>query len=100
MYALQTMMRQFQNKAGCLPQSTSVTNTFGECLAAHDMTQARIAETEKYAHVTFFFNGGVEEPNKGEDRILVKSPKVATYDLKPEMSAHGSMRQTGRCNQI
>ena len=52
------------------------------------MTQARIAETEKYAHVTFFFNGGVEEPNKGEDRILVKSPKVATYDLKPEMSAY------------
>ena len=53
------------------------------------MTQARIAETEKYAHVTFFFNGGVEEPNQGEDRILVKSPKeVATYDLKPEMSAY------------
>ena len=51
------------------------------------MTQARIAETEKYAHVTFFFNGGVEEPNEGEDRILVKSPKVATYDLQPEMSA-------------
>ena len=51
------------------------------------MTQARIAETEKYAHVTFFFNGGVEEPNVGEDRILVKSPKVATYDLQPEMSA-------------
>ena len=51
------------------------------------MTQARIAETEKYAHVTFFFNGGVEEPNPGEDRILVKSPKVATYDLQPEMSA-------------
>lgn len=64
-----------------------ITNTFGEFLAAHDMTQARIAETEKYAHVTFFFNGGVEEPNKGEDRILVKSPKVATYDLQPEMSA-------------
>ena len=63
-------------------------NTFGEYLAAHYMTQARIAETEKYAHVTFFFNGGVEEPNKGEDRILVKSPKVATYDLKPEMSAY------------
>ena len=52
------------------------------------MTQARIAETEKYAHVTFFFNGGVEEPNEGEDRILVPSPKeVPTYDLKPEMSA-------------
>ncbi len=64
-------------------------NTFGEYLAAHGMTQARIAETEKYAHVTFFFNGGVEEPNKGEDRILVKSPKVATYDLQPEMSAPG-----------
>lgn len=62
-------------------------NTFGEWLAANNMTQARIAETEKYAHVTFFFNGGVEEPNKGEDRILVKSPKVATYDLQPEMSA-------------
>lgn len=66
----------------------SISNTFGEFLAAHNMTQARIAETEKYAHVTFFFNGGVEEPNKGEDRILVKSPKVATYDLKPEMSAY------------
>ena len=65
-----------------------IKNTFGEYLAAHNMTQARIAETEKYAHVTFFFNGGVEEPNKGEDRILVKSPKVATYDLKPEMSAY------------
>ncbi|MCR4675309.1 MAG: 2,3-bisphosphoglycerate-independent phosphoglycerate mutase [Lachnospiraceae bacterium] len=62
-------------------------NTFGEFLAANGKTQARIAETEKYAHVTFFFNGGVEEPNEGEDRILVKSPKVATYDLQPEMSA-------------
>lgn len=65
----------------------AITNTFGEFLAAHGMKQARIAETEKYAHVTFFFNGGVEEPNEGEDRILVKSPKVATYDLQPEMSA-------------
>ena len=65
-----------------------LTNTFGEYLAAHGKTQARIAETEKYAHVTFFFNGGVEEPNEGEDRILVKSPKVATYDLQPEMSAY------------
>ncbi len=65
----------------------TITNTFGEFLAAHGMTQARIAETEKYAHVTFFFNGGVEEPNEGEDRILVPSPKVATYDLQPEMSA-------------
>lgn len=67
----------------------SVTNTFGEWLAANHMRQARIAETEKYAHVTFFFNGGVEQPNEGEDRILVNSPKyVATYDLKPRMSAY------------
>lgn len=65
----------------------SITNTFGQFLADNHMTQARIAETEKYAHVTFFFNGGVEEPNEGEDRILVPSPKVATYDLQPEMSA-------------
>ena len=65
-----------------------ITNTFGEFLAKNGKKQARIAETEKYAHVTFFFNGGVEEPNEGEDRILVKSPKVATYDLKPEMSAY------------
>ena len=65
-----------------------ITNTFGQFLAANGLKQARIAETEKYAHVTFFFNGGVEEPNEGEDRILVKSPKVATYDLKPEMSAY------------
>ena len=64
-------------------------NNFGEYLAAHGKKQARIAETEKYAHVTLFFNGGVEEPNEGEDRILVKSPKVATYDLQPEMSAYG-----------
>ncbi len=64
-----------------------LTNTFGEYLAKNGKTQARIAETEKYAHVTFFFNGGVEEPHQGEDRILVKSPKVATYDLQPEMSA-------------
>ena len=66
----------------------AVTNVFGEWLANNNLTQARIAETEKYAHVTFFFNGGIEEPNKGEDRILVASPKVATYDLKPEMSAY------------
>ena len=65
-----------------------LTNVLGEYLAKNGKTQLRIAETEKYAHVTFFFNGGVEEPNKGEDRILVKSPKVATYDLKPEMSAY------------
>ncbi len=66
-----------------------LTNTFGEWLAAHGLKQARIAETEKYAHVTFFFNGGVEQPNEGEDRVLVNSPKdVPTYDLKPQMSAY------------
>ena len=68
-------------------RKTEITNTFGEFLAANGLKQARIAETEKYAHVTFFFNGGVEVPNEGEDRILVKSPSVATYDLQPEMSA-------------
>ncbi len=66
----------------------SIENTFGQFLAANKMTQARIAETEKYAHVTFFFNGGIEEPNEGEERILVKSPKVPTYDLQPQMSAY------------
>ena len=65
-----------------------LTNTFGEYLANRGMTQLRIAETEKYAHVTFFFNGGVEAVNEGEDRILIPSPKVATYDLQPEMSAY------------
>ncbi|MBO5214628.1 MAG: 2,3-bisphosphoglycerate-independent phosphoglycerate mutase [Clostridia bacterium] len=62
-------------------------NTLGEFLANEGYTQARVAETEKYAHVTFFFNGGVEQPNKNERRVLVASPKVATYDLQPEMSA-------------
>lgn len=61
--------------------------TLGQVLAARGMRQLRIAETEKYAHVTFFFNGGVEKPNPGEERVLVPSPKVATYDLQPEMSA-------------
>lgn len=65
----------------------TLTNTLGEYLAQNNMTQLRIAETEKYAHVTFFFNGGVEVVNEGEDRILVPSPKVTTYDLQPEMSA-------------
>ena len=62
-------------------------NTLGEYLAKNGLTQLRIAETEKYAHVTFFFNGGVEAVSEGEDRALIASPKVATYDLKPEMSA-------------
>lgn len=65
----------------------TIVNTLGEWLAANGKKQARIAETEKYAHVTFFFNGGVEAPNEGEDRFLIPSPEVATYDLQPEMSA-------------
>jgi len=66
----------------------SVANGFGEYIAAQGLKQLRIAETEKYAHVTYFFNGGAEAPYPGEERVLVPSPKVATYDLKPEMSAH------------
>ena len=70
-------------------EKEEIKDTFGEFIAEHGMKQVRIAETEKYAHVTFFFNGGKEEPNEGEDRILVNSPKdVATYDLKPQMSAY------------
>ena len=68
-------------------KSTTLENTFGEYISKKGLTQLRIAETEKYAHVTFFFNGGEEKQYPGEDRILVPSPKVATYDLKPEMSA-------------
>lgn len=66
----------------------SLKNTLGEYLSGHDLTQLRIAETEKYAHVTFFFNGGEEKPFVGEERRLIPSPKVPTYDLQPEMSAH------------
>ena len=65
----------------------TITNSFGEYIAAQGLQQLRIAETEKYAHVTYFFNCGVETPYPGEERIMVPSPKVATYDLKPEMSA-------------
>ncbi|VAW49437.1 2,3-bisphosphoglycerate-independent phosphoglycerate mutase [hydrothermal vent metagenome] len=65
---------------------TKLKNTFGEIIAKYKLRQLRIAETEKYAHVTFFLNGGIEEPYQGEDRILIPSPKVRTYDLKPEMS--------------
>lgn len=66
----------------------SIGNTLGEFVSNKGLNQLRIAETEKYAHVTFFFNGGVEKENPGEDRALIASPKVATYDLKPEMSAY------------
>lgn len=66
----------------------SLVNTFGEYISNNGLSQLRIAETEKYAHVTFFFNGGIEEANKDENRVLIPSPKVATYDMKPEMSAY------------
>ena len=69
-------------------KAQTLTNTLGEFVANKGLNQLRIAETEKYAHVTFFFNGGVEKPNENEDRALIASPKVATYDLKPEMSAY------------
>jgi len=74
-------------KAAIAYPSTDLVNTLGEVLQDRDKTQLRISETEKYAHVTFFFNGGKEDPFKGEDRILIQSPKVATYDLQPEMSS-------------
>jgi 2,3-bisphosphoglycerate-independent phosphoglycerate mutase len=67
--------------------STDMKNGLGETLANLGLTQLRLAETEKYAHVTFFFNGGTDKPFAGEDRILVPSPQVRTYDLQPEMSA-------------
>ena len=69
-------------------ESDNLKNTLGEVIAANNLTQLRIAETEKYPHVTFFMSGGREETFEGEDRILIASPKVATYDLKPEMSAY------------
>lgn len=75
-------------KAPIVYPPQSLKNTLGEVLSHHNLKQLRIAETEKYYHVTYFFNGGEEEPFKGEDRILIPSPKVATYDLKPEMSAY------------
>ncbi len=77
--------RSFNAPIAFPPQE--IKNTLGEVISKNNLKQLRIAETEKYAHVTFFFNGGIEKPFKGEDRILIPSPKIATYDLKPEMSA-------------
>jgi 2,3-bisphosphoglycerate-independent phosphoglycerate mutase len=72
----------------CAYRSEAIHNTLGEYLSKLNLKQLRIAETEKYAHVTYFMNGGKEQPYPGEDRILVPSPRVATYDLQPEMSAY------------
>ena len=85
-FATMTQYEEGMNVKVAYPPQT-IENTLGATIEQQGMTQLRIAETEKYAHVTFFFNGGVEDPYKGEDRILVPSPKVATYDLQPEMSA-------------
>ena len=74
-----------------------LTNTFGEYISKNGLTQLRIAETEKYAHVTFFFNGGVEKQYENEDRRLIASPKVATYDLKPDMSANEVTEELLKC---
>ena len=86
-YFTLTMYDQKETKTTAIFPSHEVKNTFGEYVSSLGLTQLRIAETEKYPHVTFFFNGGDEAVFKGEDRILVPSPQVATYDLQPEMSA-------------
>jgi 2,3-bisphosphoglycerate-independent phosphoglycerate mutase len=86
-YCMTPYDASFQNVHILFPKE-NVENTLGEYLAAKGLKQLHTAETEKYAHVTFFFNGGRETPFDGEDRILVPSPKVATYDLQPEMSAY------------
>jgi len=88
-YATMTRYDETFTNLRVVNEPEDVTNTLGEYLSALGKTQLRIAETQKYAHVTFFFNGGVEEPNAGEDRVLIPSLKVATFDLAPEMSARG-----------
>ncbi len=80
--------KTFENALHVAFKPQSLTNTFGAYIADKGLSQLRIAETEKYAHVTFFFNGGVEAPNANEDRCLIPSPKVPTYDMQPEMSAY------------
>lgn len=86
-YTTMTMYDQKFQNVHVIFENDNLSNTLGEVLAAHGKKQIRIAETEKYPHVTFFFSGGREEPFAGESRIMVPSPKVATYDLQPEMSA-------------
>lgn len=78
---------EFKGKIGVMYKRQETKNCLGEVLAHHGLRQLRTAETEKYPHVTFFFNGGIETPFKNEDRVLIESPKVETYDLMPEMSA-------------
>ena len=87
-YVTMTSYDDTFNGIDVIYKKDNLKDTLGEVLAAHQKKQIRIAETEKYPHVTFFFSGGQEEPFEGEERILRNSPKVATYDLKPEMSAY------------
>jgi 2,3-bisphosphoglycerate-independent phosphoglycerate mutase len=86
-YTTMTQYDQTFNGVHVVFENDNLQNTLGEVLAAHGKKQIRIAETEKYPHVTFFFSGGREKPFEGENRIMVASPKVATYDLQPAMSA-------------
>ncbi|MDR0484342.1 MAG: 2,3-bisphosphoglycerate-independent phosphoglycerate mutase [Alphaproteobacteria bacterium] len=86
-----------KEKLNTVFEAENLNNSLGEWLAKQKLTQLRVAETEKYPHVTFFFSGGRENPYEGEDRILVPSPKVATYDLQPEMSAYGITEQLTKC---
>lgn len=88
---------EFNGRVSLIVPPEQLSNTMGEYLSSLGKTQLRIAETEKYAHVTFFFNGGIERVFDGEDRILVPSPNVATYDLKPEMSAYEVTRRACEC---
>ena len=85
-YTFTSYDSRFRNARVVYPP-LNLKNTLGEVVSRKGMKQLRIAETEKYPHVTYFFNGGAEEPNKGEERIMIQSPRVATYDLQPEMSA-------------
>lgn len=87
-YACMTEYDKNLKNASVIFKPREISNTLSEYLSKKNINQLKIAETEKYAHVTFFFNGGIEKPYKNEDRIIVNSPKVKTYDLKPEMSAN------------
>ena len=95
-YCMTPYDANFKNVNVLFPKE-NVMDTLGEYLSKLGKKQLHTAETEKYAHVTFFFNGGREQPYEGEDRILVPSPKVATYDLKPEMSAFECEGQARWC---
>src|SRR4029078_5002061 len=87
-YTTMTQYDHSYKNVNVIFENDDLKNTLGEIIEQNRLKQIRIAETEKYPHVTFFFSGGREKPFEGEKRIMIPSPKVATYDLKPEMSAH------------